>query len=200
MNDRGLTLVELIVAMAVSAVAMAVGYAAFSSILDNRARVADAAAEVTRSSAQRRTLISWLEGARLTNVAGPRFQGLDGVFRDLPDDELTFLTTSDTPLGRGETIVRLYVDRDEETPERGLIVQLEEWRGLKIERITVDERVIGLETRYLSDVLGARRWLPSWVSSTVLPAAVELRLEAGTPESLPPLLAYPILVKLGGAL
>jgi hypothetical protein len=43
--------------------------------------------------------------------------------------------------------------------------------------------------------LGDRGWLPSWVSSTIIPSGVEIRL-AG--DSLPPLLRLPLMVAIGG--
>lgn len=199
MNRSGLTLVELVVALVVTGAALSAGYGAFSSIVDNRTRVAEASDEVSRTSAIRTAMISWLEGARVTvEQGGPQFRGLDGVYQHLDDDELWFLTTSDTPLGRGESIVRLYVDRDHDTPEEGLTAVIAEWRGVNSMRIMIDSTVQSLDVRYSSGLLGERQWLPSWISTTVLPKAVELTLRSATEASLPALLDLPILVPLRG--
>ena len=132
----------------------------------------------------------------LADEGGPQFRGLDGVRQDAPDDQLTFLTTSPTPLGTGNVIVRLYVDRDDATPERGLTAAFAEWRGTATTRIELDPRVQGLDIRYLSSFQFRSGWLPSWISSTLLPSGVELLLVAAPGDTLPPLLRLPMVVPL----
>jgi len=205
-----MTLLELVVALTITGLMLASGYGAFATLADRRAVAAERADEVARAAALRRTLAAWLAGARLTIEEDEiAFRGLDGVRRsdgrsvaaagaEMPDDDLTFLTTAPTPLGDGETIARLYVDRSDDTPERGLVAELMEWRGLRRTRVELDPRVAGLDARYLSGVLGARQWLPSWVSTTVLPAGVELRVVGAIgADSLAPLLSLPITVPFG---
>jgi hypothetical protein len=63
-------------------------------------------------------------------------------------------------------------------------------------RRTLADEVHGLDVHYLSGVLGARRWLPSWVSTSVLPVGVEVRLVPPPGESLHPTLALPLRVHL----
>ncbi|HYT05181.1 MAG TPA: prepilin-type N-terminal cleavage/methylation domain-containing protein [Gemmatimonadales bacterium] len=199
MNRAGLTLIELMVALAITGLAMAAGYGAFGSIVDHRRRVEDASAAIASAAAERGTLISWLAGAHLTvEEGGPAFRGLDGVSGDSADDELTILTTAATPIGAGETIVRLYVDRDERTPERGLTAALAEWRGTATKRWEIDPRVTGLQIRYRSSLLSGAAWLPSWISTTVLPAGVEVTLAGEGVDTLPALLRLPIVVPLAG--
>lgn len=200
MNRLGLTLMELIVAITITGMALTGGYATFSSLVDNRSRLAEATEETATASAVRNTIVSWLEGARLTLAAsGPRFRGLDGVYQDLEDDALSFLTTSRTPLGTGESIVRIYVDRDDETPQTGLVASIAEWRGTQQATIVMNPDVRSLDIRYLSGVLGSRSWLPSWISATLLPAAIEITLAGATPaDSLPRLLQLPVLVVFRG--
>ncbi len=195
MNRSGMTLMELIVALTVTGMALSMGYGAFSSLVDNRSRVTEATAATARAAAIRSSLSSWLEGARVTGQPDEgQFRGLDGVYQDLPDDELWFLTTSDTPLETNETIMRLYVDRDVTTPEKGLVAAVTEWRGTASTVIQIDSTVTGLELRYLSSALGEQRWLPSWISTTLLPTAVEIELTAPADLPLHPLLEMPMLV------
>ena len=92
---------------------------------------------------------------------GPAFRGLDGVSGDSADDDLTVLTNAPTPTGAGETILRLYVDRDERTPERGLTAVFAEWRGTAVGRLEIDARVTGLQIRYRSSLLAGAAWSPS---------------------------------------
>jgi prepilin-type N-terminal cleavage/methylation domain-containing protein len=196
--EPGMSLLELIVGLTITGVVLAAGYAAFSSILDHRQRADETTRELAHAAAVRHTLTAWLAGARLTaEQDGPDFRGFDGEHHGLPDAELTFLTTAATPLDVGHTIVRLYIDRDEATPARGLTAELLEWRGQKLARLEIDPRAAGLGLRYLTGVSGHRRWLPSWISSSVLPLGVELVLVSDEADPLPDLLRLPILVPFG---
>lgn len=198
MTRRGMTLMELVVGLTVTGIALSAGYAAFASVVDHRTRAAEAAHAATTEYAIRATLESWLAGARVgVEPGGPQFRGLDGVHEGYADDELWFVTTAETGLDVRETVVRLYVDREEETPEAGLTAELGERRGLARRRIEIDRGVIGLNAEYLSGVLGEPRWLPSWISSTVLPDGVRLELRTGQADTLPPLLRRPLVVPLG---
>jgi prepilin-type N-terminal cleavage/methylation domain-containing protein len=198
MNRRGMTLLELMVGLTVTGLVLSAGYAAFSSVTDHRARAEAATGAISHAAAARRTLSRWLEGARLTvDDGGPPFQGLDGVHDGLPDDELTFLTTTGGHPGVMETVLRLYVDRDSATPERGLSAELSELRATTLRRVEVEPAAISLDFRYFTRMLGHGEWLASWISSTVLPVGVELRLGAAKGDSLPALLRLPVAVPLG---
>lgn len=201
MNRSGTTLIELVVGLTIMGIVLAGGYGAMHSILDHRRRADEATREVIRASTVRQTLVAWLAGARLTvEEGGPGFRGIDGGDGELPSDELSFLTTASTPLNGAPTIVRLYVDRDEKTPERGLMAELTEWRGTRTLRLEMEPGVAGLELRYLSGFSGGKQWMPSWISSTVLPRGVELDLLPLPMDSLPPLLHLPVRVHFEGGM
>jgi prepilin-type N-terminal cleavage/methylation domain-containing protein len=194
---RGMTLLELIVGLTVTALVLTGGFAAVAAIGDRRGQLEAAMDAVARQASARAEIISWVSGATLlADEGGPQFRGLDGVRQDAPDDQLTFLTTSPTPLGAGNIIVRLYVDRDDATPERGLTAAFAEWRGTATTRIELDPRVQGLDIRYLSSFQFRSGWLPSWISSTLMPAGVELLPVAAPGDTLPPLLRLPMVVPL----
>lgn len=198
-SRTGLTLVELVVSLAVTGLALAAGYGVLGMIVDLRQSAGDVDEQAIRAAVIRDEIRSWIAGARLTtDPGGPSFRGLDGVKEERPDDSLVFLTAAPTPLGARETIVRLFVDRSEETPERGLVAEFLEWPEGERTMIEIELRVAGLETGYLSRVTGERRSLPSWISSTVLPEVVELRLIPEQGDSLSPLLALPIVVPIAG--
>lgn len=194
-----MTLLELIVGLLVTGMAMSAGVAALGTLGDRRTQADDALRPIARAAEQREEIASWLAGARLlADEGGPQFRGLDGVRGRVPRDEISFLTTSPTPLGNGETIVRLYVDTDSMTAEAGLTASFTEWRGTRTARVQIDPRVAGMDMRYWSGVRGGRSWLPSWISSTVLPIAIEVRLLPAPNDSLEPLLRLPIVVPLRG--
>ena len=78
--------------------------------------------------ATRAALREWLEGTRMVSESNtPLFSGADGEYEDLPDDQLSFLTAAVTPLGDRVTAVTLYIDRDPETPETGLVASISAW-------------------------------------------------------------------------
>jgi hypothetical protein len=190
-----MTLVELLAGMVVAGAAIAGGYGALAAVLDQRDRVEAAIAATVRGAAERRTLAAWISGARLTaDDRAIQFRGMDGYFDDLPDDELSLLTTTPTPASDGETVVRLYVDRDSLTSERGLVAELSAAGSATAERIEIEAAAAGLEARYLTRMLGRAEWLPSWISSTLLPLAVELTVVPAPGDSLPGPLRLPILV------
>lgn len=190
-----MTLLELVVGLTVTGLVITAGFAALEMLGDRRQAVEAAMNLATRAANERAEIESWLAGVRLVpEEGGPNFRGLDGVNDRMPDDELTFLTTAPTPLGAGETIVRLYVDRDSATPEQGLTAVFAEWRGTSVRRVELDHSIAGLDARYLSTMMGERMWLASWISSTVLPAGVEFRFLAAAGDSLPPVFQVPILV------
>ena len=195
----GMTLLELVIALVVAATAMAAGYSALGSMVDHRARAVHATDAIARGAAVRWMLESWLIGARLTPEGSVTFRGLDGETMDhMPDDELTFLTTAPTPLGAAETVVHLSVERDSQPPNRGLVADLSVWNGLGARRVVIDSMATGLTLRYVTGVLGQRQAVPSWISSSVLPAGVILTLTAAHGDSLTDALRLPIVVPLRG--
>ncbi len=199
MSRSGMTLIEALIALIVTGIVLTLGYRAFASVIDHRRRADDATESVVRAAAIRESLRSWLAGARLVaQEGGPAFRGIDGTYGDMPDDAVTFLTGTRTPLGDVPAIMSLTIDRDDDTPESGLVAEFVEWRGTATARVQIEPLVVGLEIRYLSGVRGDPRWLPSWISSSVLPAGIELRLIAKPGDSLPPLLERPLLVPLVG--
>ena len=117
---------------------------------------------------------------------------------NLPDDELTFLTSSRTPLGDGATIVRLYVARTVTGSNAGLAADFTEWQGRRRLTVVLDSAVAGLELRYGSGLFASRGWVATWLSTTVLPGGVRLTLRAAPRDSLAALLRQPIVVPLEG--
>ena len=192
-----MTLLELVVGLTITGLALTAGFGAVAALGERRERLDATMRADAQAAGLRFELAAWVGGARLVaEEGGPNFRGLDGIRGHTPDDDLTLLTTAPTPLGDGEAIVRLYVDRDSATAERGLTAVFATWAGSRVVRVQLDPRVTGLDVRFLSGVLGRRAWLPSWVSSSMLPAGVELRLLADSAEALPPLLRLPIVVPL----
>lgn len=195
----GLTLLELVVALTITGLAMSAGYSAFATLADRRARSTEQADAVMQAAAKRAALVSWLAGARLTIEEDEiLFKGIDGIKRtpdgDVANDEVIFFTSAETPVGNHGTIVRLHVDRSEDPTAHGLIAELAEWRGSRTRRLQLLPNATSLDARYLSALFGKHEWLPSWISSTLLPAGIELTMDAAGSDSLPALFRLPITV------
>ena len=199
MTRRGMTLVELLAALVVTALAGAVGAGTLAILSDRRASLRIAGADVVRAATIRRTIVGWLQGLHgplspLSGAAPATFELLDQQRRGHPADELLFTTTAETPLGAGETTIHLYVDDDDRTPERGLVAELGAAPGDVATRIELDPEVGELDIRCLTDLAGRRQWVPSFLSSQLVPRGIEIRLRARPGETLHRLLAMPIRV------
>ena len=197
---RGFTLLELVIALSISAIAVTAGYGAFAFLVDQRGVTERATRETMRSWGTRETLTEWLAGARLDpqGALATEFKGLHGTHTNLADDELTFLTTAATVLGDGESIVHLYIARDAGGASRGLAADLELWHGARRTTVLLDSTVAGLELAYRSSVFTAPAWSSSWASNTVLPSGVRLTMLAARGDSLRPLMRVPLVVALEG--
>jgi len=191
----GVTVMELLFGLTVIALVLSIGTGTLALLTDGRSRRPDVAA-LERDLAVRRTLVEWLEEAHAT--MGGTFQLVDGNRRGHHADVLLFTTTAPTPLGNAGAGVRLYIDDDRATPETGLTAELTSWPGGPTARLQLDSTVVGFDVRCLTELLGGRRWVASWMSTTVMPRAVELTLRGGANAPLSPVLRMPILVAIEG--
>ena len=199
MRRAGVTLIELVVALTITLAVFTVGYGAFGLAIDRREAAVAALDRDLRAASVRSSLQSWLTGIRLTAESSrPVFNGADGVYQGLPDDELIFLTSAPTPLGDGLALVRLFVDRDHDSAETGLVAEVGAWLGTARVRVTLVPDAVGLDVHYRSRLLSGRPWHPSWISSTVVPAGLELRIVGAADAPLHPVLAYPIRIPIDG--
>lgn len=199
--QAGFTLMEVLVGLIIASIALSAGFATLTFVGD-RARAAEAATLTALEGATTRALlVDWLLGARArsSNGAGS-FQGHDGEAEGLDTDELIFPTTAGTPLQVPNTLVRLYIDEEDETPERGLVAEMIERLQDEPRRFELVPSASRLILRYLPDMGGAPgiEWVDGWImTQTRLPRAVEIVLEPAPGDSLPLLLRYPIRVTMG---
>lgn len=193
---RGFTLLELVVALAVSGAALAAGGAAFATLVDRRTQFNDAAMRDERALAARRQLVQWISGAqRGTSTDGP-FVGIGGVRRttagEVRDDALQFLTRTDGALAR----VQVFIDRSSPRPQ---LVAVRTSRAEPLVRTVLAEDVAGFEVSYLTTAFGHREWRRSWSAGALLPAAVQLVVHPASGATLPAPLRLPITVPLANA-
>lgn len=200
MNRSGMTLLELVVALSITGAAVTAGYGAFTTLVDRKELAAAAAEQTMREASARASLATWVAGSRLTiDDDDVLFRGIDGETREkLADDDLIFFTTAPTPVALTGTIVRLFIDREDETSEKGLVVELHEWRGARSALIQLAPNVAGMDGRYLTGIFGSRQWVESWVSTSVLPAGTRLAFAAAKGDTLPPLWRLPLTTSIEG--
>jgi prepilin-type N-terminal cleavage/methylation domain-containing protein len=197
MIRRGMSVLELLMALTVTGLAASIGAATLALLADRRAPLLETSSAAENAAAARRTLVEWIEGAHaapspFSGNASAVFQLLDRTVQGRARDELLFTTSAPTPLGKADAFVRLYVDVGERSAQRGLIAELFEYPGGPTLRLPLDSTVSELDIRCLTDLLGTTRWVPTFLSSQVVPRGVELRLRSARPEALHPLLRLPI--------
>ena len=188
----GMTLMELVIALLITGMIAAIGAGAFNSVLDHRARAKAAIDEVTRAAATRATLVSWLSSARFSSDAQrPPTATMLNLGED--DDALVVFVSTPTPLDYTEAAVHLFIDRDEETPEDGLVAEMqsaEQPAGVML-RTELDSTVTGLLVEYLD--AQTNRWVPRKEGIVRDPAAMRMTLSARAPDTLSSLLRVPFV-------
>jgi prepilin-type N-terminal cleavage/methylation domain-containing protein len=205
-SERGFTLAELLVALALTGLVVAAAHGALTAVADGAARSRAAREPVVAGAGGRALLESWLRAAGLPEGAGP-FQGTHPN-NPIPADELSFAVVDAGALRPGPHRVRLWVDRDPLTPGRGLLAEVTPILGggtAVAETLAIAPLATGLSLRYRVEIDGRKRWVTEWESNTVLPEAVELRLSrlsrvrlgAADDDGIPPLLLLPIVVPMG---
>lgn len=198
----GFTLIETSVALLVTGLAVAVGYAGLSVLADARSRASSANEEVIRAANVRATLGGWLRSAVLLVEADDRSAG------GRPLHGISFVTADAGPLRPGAHRVALRVDLDPATAERGLVADLDPLDGGGRETLELAPNATGLHVDYRVRRDGRRRWTTRWQEEEQLPDAVRLRLletrafrlgpgpRRGDDRALPPLLRRAVTVAL----
>jgi prepilin-type N-terminal cleavage/methylation domain-containing protein len=204
----GFTLVELLVALVVAGVAVAIGYAGLAQLSDAAARSQASSRSVISSAGVRSELRRWLSSATLMDGT-QTFRGVHRTNGPIRADELTTAVSTGGSLRRGPHRFRLWLDVDPLTTQEGAVVELMpigDGGPRPPDTLELSPSARGLALRYLVTVDGRERWVDEWTSQSQLPHAVELRLlevEAATlgaaddRQRLPPLLAMPVTLPIG---
>ena len=168
MNDRrGFTLIELIVALTLAALAMTVAHRLFAAAADG-SRVLR---ETHRRNARHANAVRWLEAAwRNLEVGSAEAGGFEGRA-----DQATFSTWIVVADGWAE-------------PHR---VTLEVRRGVLQARsegdtILLVREVLAAEFDYLLEPGADTRWVHGWSSPVSAPIAVRMRVSRAAPQALRP--------------
>jgi hypothetical protein len=114
------------------------------------------------------------------------------------DADVTITTTALTPSFAPSTRLRLYVDGDEGTPERGLCVEYQTSLQTPLVRRELEPAVTGMMVELLDAT--TNRWLPVSQAGGATPLAVRVTLSGGDAagtDSLPAILTLPIVRAVG---
>ena len=196
----GFTMIELMVALAISGIVAAAAYAAVRFAADASTRLRESRADALAGATARLTLEGWLRAASFVDGAD-RFTGLDIRGQGRPLDELAFGLRDAGDHHPGSHRVRLWIDRDRSTSAAGLVAELTPIRAGVLtppETLELAPGAIGLRARYRVRLMNRERWVDSWESSRELPRAIELQVigPAGTAPAvkLAPLWTMPMVV------
>lgn len=220
-----MTLMEVVVALAIAGVALAAGATSLGFLADQQRNPGIRA--IAAASAARTTLRAWTSQARMTTAGDAEFRGVPAghtlggtramlmtpptpslqlggaADTNVTDGELTFVTAAPTDVATTGTWVHLFVERDS-AGAHGLVAELLPFRGRGTPvRVAIAPSATGLGIRYLGSLAGRRVWQSSWISTSVPPAAVELRVRFDTKAAhdrsdlaARSLLALPMLIPL----
>jgi hypothetical protein len=178
---RGVTLVELVVAPAVTGLVLAAAHALLGVVVDalHRSRADRTMAE---GEAARVALAGWLRAAALPD-SDAAFDGIPGWRIGGESDTLRFVIADGGPLYPGPHHVALWVDTDPRSEPAGLLASIGPWPavGARAETLVVSQRATMLQARYLVSRQRTDVWVDSVHARAELPYAIELRIDIPAP-------------------
>jgi len=216
----GMTLMELMVAVAITGMMTAAGYGAFASLIDHRRALREATFRLERAAALRETIDGWLASGRPVQIIGggptgarggatgitgggaraaPTSSGMSATTQTAavaatPDADLTMTTTALTPSFAPNTRLRLYIDADDDTPEQGLTIEYIANQINTLHRQSLDTAVTGMLVEFLDG--RTHQWVRPSAGTAAQPLAVRVTLsqsEMVRGDSLPGVLRLPFV-------
>lgn len=180
---RGMTLMELVIGLAITGMMATAGAAAFTSIVDHRETVRKANAATERAAALREMIRLWIMNGnvRIDIGGGPRgltraAQATRVTMRtgntvvDLTPaknsgDQVTIVTSAINPSLMPNMAIRLYIDVDDNTPEKGLTMEYQPNPQSSLTRRMLDSTINALTLEYLDG--RTQRWTESSQAATL---------------------------------
>jgi len=193
-SQDGMTLLEVVVGLTAMSALVAAAYGAMTVVL-NQTRTNTVLSEVLKDTAVRRRLTEWLRHATLAGVDND-FLLIDGSERDGSADLLRFATAAG-PDGAIRQVT-LEVRRDPGDAVGYLLATVSPVaRVAESEQYTLADSVLSFDAHVRSPLVADEAWLDSWVSSSLLPTAIELSIIRRSWR--PTVLQIPVIVQAGGA-
>jgi hypothetical protein len=211
-----MTLMELVIGLAITGMMATAGAAAFGAIIDHRREIRTSTVSTERAAALREMLRSWIYAGsiQIQQGGGPRgltrgaaapsasagASSLGGMSAaavsaaQASGDEITFTTTALNPSLLPNVRIRLYIDADPNTPEKGLTIEYQPNLQMPIVRKMLDSTIDTLHVDFLDN--RTNKWIESTQAATITPRAVRLTLNSGITK-LSPILGLPMMFPIG---
>ncbi|GAB1342071.1 hypothetical protein [Gemmatimonas sp.] len=173
----GTTVLELVVALVVTAAVAAIGAGAFQQVVDRRRDVLEATRETERAAALRALVREWIAAGEIETPATTRQTAPDDASATASGDALYFTTTALTPARVADARYRLYVDTDDRTGERGLTLAYRTNSNVAWQRKQLDASIDALRIEYLDQT--SRRWVAGEEAEPIVALAVRLTFSSG---------------------
>jgi prepilin-type N-terminal cleavage/methylation domain-containing protein len=219
----GMTLMELVVALAITGMMAAMGAATFSSIIDHRRVILASTGELERASALRDQIRTWMLSGTVQVVTGGASRGMgrtstvvannanvslrspssfmtdNGITSAVAGgDEITIVTTAPNPANAPSVRMRLFIDADESTPETGLTLEYQPSTSTPLKRIQLEPTIGVLKVEFLDQ--RTNQWFESNQGAAVTPIAVRLSMQPYDGGRIPGILQLPMVFPIGALL
>lgn len=180
---RGMTLMELVIGLAITGMMATAGAAAFTSIVDHRETVRKANAATERAAALREMIRLWIMNGQVRMDVGGGPRGLSRAGQatrvtmrtgntvvDLTPakgvgDQVTIVTSAINPSLMPNLAIRLYIDADDNTPEKGLTIEYQPNPQSSLTRRMLDSTITTLTLEYLD--ARTQRWIEASQAATL---------------------------------
>ncbi len=215
----GMTLMELVIALAITGMMATMGAMAFRSIIDHRGDIVRATIATERGSALRETVRGWLASGNILVQSGGTPGGANARGRSAvttlrtsspgsstssvqsvtaaaaSGDELDFTTTAPNPANSNEATMRLFIDGDDGTPETGLTLEYKAGTQSPLLRRQLDPSIGSMTVEYLDT--RTKQWFAAAQAATITPRAMRLTFGPAPGYILSPLVTMPIIITMG---
>lgn len=172
----GTTVLELVVALVVTAAVAGIGAGTFQQVLDRRRDVLAAAQETERAAALRALVRDWITAGAVEAPAVTRQTAPDNAVASANGDALYFTTNALTPARVADARFRLYVDIDDRTGERGLTLEYRTAPNAPWQRRQLDAAIDAMYVEYLDQA--SARWVTADAAESIVPLAARLTFSA----------------------
>lgn len=173
-NADGFTLVELLVAIALTGLVVLLAHTLLAEVTSAARRVDDVAAAADRAGNRRLWLLRAFESIELNGAAGVGFRGTSNTTADGEADRVAFPTRVRAGNGQALVLLRLWLNADGR-----VLAELRRQPGASSsapDTLVLAEGIRALGLDYLLDYGADARWVQEWSSPTGPPLAARLRL------------------------
>ena len=222
LTRRGMTLMELVVALVITGMMALVGSATLASLVDHRRVIKTSTVDIERASALRDQIRTWMLSGTVQIVTGGATRGVGrasasvaapaistpGIASGMPGsaitsavaagDEITFVTTAPNPADAPSVRMRLFIAGDASTPETGLTLEYQASTATPLQRIQLEGSIGVLKVEFLDQ--RTNQWLESTQAAAITPIAVRLSMQPYDGGRLPGILQLPLIFPMGALL